>query len=241
MNTERDTALLTDPDWLREEWHRVTTRTGWPVRVSWHSEAAETCVDAFAHHGHVRPACLALARDRTAAEIPLEVALSELDALFLCATGTGAPGPVVQSYLTARSRATAPGTLPPCTDPITEYPSAAVLQQRLRERLRSGEHTRLAVLRLEVPESRFWFSLRHLLLTARHMERALDEEVFAVPTGQLIALVDAEHPELPERMDRLCRAPVDPLSGPAGAPGLVPVVPRSQVRLTVDPRTGRVL
>lgn len=237
MGTECDIASTADPDWLRGEWHRVTQRAGWPSRVEWHSEAVELCIESFVTSGHVRSACIALGRDRAAAEIPLDVALAELDSLFLCALAYAAPAAVVQAYVGARARATAPGTLPPGTDPLTELPSAALLQRRLQERTRAGEHTRLVVVQLEVAESRFWAHLRHLLLTARHMERALLEDVHAVPAGRLMALVDGDDPALADRLDRLCRAPVDPLSGAQGAPGSVPAVPRPHVRLAVEPGT----
>lgn len=237
MGTECDIASTADPDWLRGEWHRVTRRAGWPARVEWHSEAVELCIESFVTTGHVRSACMALGRDRAAAEIPLDVALAELDALFLCALAHATPASVVQAYVSTRSRATAPGTLPPGTDPLTELPSAALLQRRLQERVGSGEHTRLVVVQLEVAESRFWAHLRHLLLTARHMSRALEEDVHAVPAGRLMALVDGDDAALPDRLDRLCRAPVDPLAGVQGAPGHVPSVPRPHVRLAVEPGT----
>ncbi|MET7302161.1 hypothetical protein [Embleya sp. NPDC005575] len=242
MRTECDTTITTrlDRDRLRGEWQRVTFRAGWPARVAWHSNAAEQCLDAFVRDGHVHSACLALARDRAAAEIPLDVALAELDALFLCGLAHSAPGPLVQAYLSTRTRANVPGTLPPGTDPITELPSAALLQQRLARRAAAGEHVRLAVVRLEVPESLPWGHLRHLLLTARHLERALGDQAYAVPPGRLMALLDGDDPELPDRLDRLCRAPVDPLDGPGGVPGGAPRVPRSSVRVTTAPgSTGR--
>jgi hypothetical protein len=69
------------------------------------------------------------------------------------------------------------------------------------------------------------------------MERALREDAHAVPAGRLMALVDGDEPALPDRLDRLCRAPVDPLSGVRGAPGNVPAVPRPHVRLAVEPGT----
>lgn len=242
MRTECDTPITAQPDrdWLRGEWQRVTLRAGWPTRVAWHSEAVEQCLDAFVRGGLVQAACLALARDRAAAEIPLDVALAELDALFLCGLAHSAPGPLVQAYLSTRARANPPGTLPPGTDPITELPSAALLQQRLAERTAAGEHVRIVVVRLEVPESLLWGHLRHLLLTARHLERTLGDLAYAVPPGRLMALLDGDDPELPDRLDRLCRAPVDPLDGPGGAPGGAPRIPRSSVRLTTAPgTTGR--
>jgi hypothetical protein len=242
MRTECDTSITTQPDrdWLRGEWQRVTLRAGWPARVAWHSDAVEQCLDALVRDGHVRSACLALAKDRAAAEIPLDVALAELDALFLCALAHAAPDPVVRAYLSTRARANPPGTLPPGTDPITELPSAALLQQRLAHRLAAGERTRIVVVRLEVPEALPWGHLRHLLLTARHLERALGDAAHAVPPGRLMALLDGDDPELPDRLDRLYRAPVDPLDGPGGAPGGAPRVPRSSVRLSTAPgATGR--
>lgn len=235
MGTECDIASTADPDWLRGEWHRVTRRAGWPSRVEWHSAAVELCIESFVTTGHVRSACMALGRDRAAAEIPLDVALCELDALFLCALALPADGAVVQAYVSARVRATAPGTLPPGTDPLTELPSAALLQQRLKARTGAGERTRLLVVQLEIPETRYWHHVRHLLLTARHMERALGEDVYAVPAGRLMALVDGDDPALPDRLDRLCRAPVDPLGGTQGVPGPVPSVPRPHVRLAIEP------
>jgi len=242
MRTECDTTrtVLPDRDRLRDEWRRITLRAGWPTRVAWHSDAVEQCLHALDRDGHVRSACLSLARDRAAAEIPLDVALAEVDALFLCALAHGAPGPMVQAYLSARSRANPPGTLPGGTDPITELPSAALLQKRLVQRVASGERTRIVVVRPEIPESLHWNHLRHLLLIARHMERATGEIAYAVPPGGLMALVDGADPELPDRLDRLCRAPVDPLDGPGGAPGGAPRIPRSSVRLATAPgSTGR--
>ncbi|WP_406289694.1 hypothetical protein [Embleya sp. NBC_00896] len=240
MRTECDTTTTNQPDRdrLRGEWQRVTLRAGWPVRVAWHSDAVEQCVDALVRDGQVLSACLALAKDRAAAEIPLDVALAELDALFLCGPAHSAPGPLVQAYLGTRARANPPGTLPLGTDPITELPSAAILQQRLVQRTGNGEHVRIVVVRLEVPESLLWGHLRHLLLTARHMERALGDLAYAVPPGRLPALLDGDDPELPDRLDRLCRAPVDPLNGPGGAPGGAPRVPRSSVRLATAPGTA---
>ncbi|MYW00809.1 hypothetical protein [Streptomyces sp. SID3343] len=239
MHTECDTPITTHPDRdrLRDEWQRETFRAGWPARVAWHSAAVEQCLDALAREGHVRSACLALAKDRAAAEIPLDVALAELDALFLCALAPAAPGPLVRAYLSTRARANPPGTLPPGTDPITELPSAALLQQRLAHRLATGEHTRIVVVRLEVPETLLWGHLRHLLLTARHLERALGEPAHAAPPGRLMALLDGDDPELPDRLDRLCRAPVDPLHGAGSG---APRIPRAGVRLTTAPgSTGR--
>lgn len=115
MRTECDTTITTQPDRdrLRGEWQRVTLRAGWPARVAWHSDAVEQCLDAFVRNGHAHTACLALARDRAAAEIPLDVALAELDALFLCGLAHSAPGALVQAYLSTRARANPPGTLPP--------------------------------------------------------------------------------------------------------------------------------